>query len=83
MHGRRYATRAQARSEVFSYVETLYNPRRRHSTLGYVSPREFPLRGEGALTRVQVSDRRARARAREVPHVPGRGKLYALTVGVH
>ena len=41
---RRYATRAQARSEVFSYIETFYNPRRRHSSLGYVSPREFERR---------------------------------------
>jgi putative transposase len=44
VNGRRYATRAQARSEVFSYVETFYNPRRRHSSLGYVSPREFERR---------------------------------------
>ena len=41
---RRYATRAQARSDVFSYIETFYNPRRRHSSLGYVSPREFERR---------------------------------------
>lgn len=41
---RRYATRAQARSDVFSYIETFYNPRRRHSSLGYVSPREFDRR---------------------------------------
>jgi hypothetical protein len=32
---------------------------------------------------VRVSHRRARARACEAPHAPGRGKLYALTVGVH
>jgi putative transposase len=36
--------RAQARSDVFSYIETFYNPRRRHSSLGYVSPREFERR---------------------------------------
>ena len=41
---RRYLTRAQARSDVFSYVETFYNPRRRHSSLGYLSPREFERR---------------------------------------
>jgi putative transposase len=40
----RYATRAQARSDVFSYIEAFYNPRRRHSSLGYVSPREFERR---------------------------------------
>jgi putative transposase len=44
VHGRRYATRAQARSDVFAYIATFYNPSRRHSSLGYVSPREFERR---------------------------------------
>jgi len=26
---------------VFDYIERFYNPRRRHSTLGYLSPVEF------------------------------------------
>ncbi|WP_292442672.1 IS3 family transposase [Methylibium sp.] len=33
-------TRA-GRSDVFDYIERFYNPTRRHSTLGYVSPIEF------------------------------------------
>lgn len=36
-----YRTRAQARADVFDYVERFYNPMRRHSTLKYVSPMEF------------------------------------------
>lgn len=44
VNGRRYATREQARSDIFSYVETFYNPCRLHSSLGYVSPREFERR---------------------------------------
>ncbi len=36
-----YRTRAQARADVFDYIERFYNPVRRHSTLGYVSPIEF------------------------------------------
>jgi putative transposase len=32
----RWNTRAQARSEVFEYIEIFYNRRRRHSALGYV-----------------------------------------------
>ena len=36
-----YRTREQARSDVFDYIERFYNPTRRHSTLGYVSPIEF------------------------------------------
>jgi len=36
-----YRTRDEARAEVFDYIERFYNPRRRHSTIGYVSPVQF------------------------------------------
>ena len=36
-----YRTRDQARADVFDYIERFYNPRRRHSTNGYLSPMEF------------------------------------------
>lgn len=36
-----YRTRDQAKADVFDYIECFYNPRRRHSTLGYLSPVEF------------------------------------------
>jgi putative transposase len=36
-----YRTRNQARAEVFDYIERFYNPTRRHSTLGYLSPIDF------------------------------------------
>jgi len=26
---------------VFDYIERFYNPKRRHSTIGYLSPMEF------------------------------------------
>jgi putative transposase len=38
---RTYRTRDEARADVFDYIERFYNPRRRHSKLGYVSPMEF------------------------------------------
>jgi putative transposase len=41
IHHRRYSTRAQARSDIFAYIEGFYNTRRRHSSLGYLSPNEF------------------------------------------
>jgi transposase InsO family protein len=41
IHLAAYATRAEARTAIFEYVETFYNRRRSHSTLGYVSPAEF------------------------------------------
>jgi hypothetical protein len=34
----RWATRSEARQAIFRYIETWYNLRRRHSTLGYCSP---------------------------------------------
>ena len=39
--GKTYRTRDQARADVFDYIERFYNPRRRHSTLGYLSPVDF------------------------------------------
>ena len=36
-----YRTRNQAKADVFDYIERFYNPKRRHSTLGYLSPVEF------------------------------------------
>jgi putative transposase len=39
-----YRTRDQARADVFDYIERFYNPRRRHSTIGYLSPMEFEQR---------------------------------------
>ena len=36
-----WPTRAEARTAIFEYIEGWYNPRRRHSTLGYLSPIEF------------------------------------------
>lgn len=35
------ATRAEARSMIFDYIETFYNPVRRHSALGFISPVAF------------------------------------------
>jgi putative transposase len=36
-----YRTRDAAHADVFEYIERLYNPRRRHSKLGYLSPMAF------------------------------------------
>ena len=41
VHSARYATREQAEADLFEYVAVFYNRRRRHSTLGYVSPTQF------------------------------------------
>jgi putative transposase len=36
-----WPTRAEARRAIFRYIETWYNRRRRHSSLGYLSPAEY------------------------------------------
>lgn len=41
VHGTRYATRDEAKADLFNYIEPFYNRRRRHSTLGYQSPTQF------------------------------------------
>ena len=40
----RFETRREARREIFSWIEGWYNTHRRHSGLGYISPREFERR---------------------------------------
>jgi putative transposase len=36
-----YRTRNDAGADVFDYIERFYNPKRRHSTPGYLSPNDF------------------------------------------
>ncbi len=38
-----YRTRDDAKADVFDYIERFYNPRRRHSTLGDLSPKSPPV----------------------------------------
>jgi putative transposase len=40
----RFATREQARTRIFWYIECFYNTRRRHSSLGYLSPTDYEQR---------------------------------------
>jgi putative transposase len=40
----RFATQAEARMAVFAFIEGFYNPRRRHSSIGYLSPVEYERR---------------------------------------
>jgi len=43
--GESFATRAEARTELFEYIEVFYNRLRRHSSLGYLSPAEYERAG--------------------------------------
>ena len=44
----RYRTQAEAKMAVFDFIEGFYNPRRRHSALGQISPVNFERRREAA-----------------------------------
>jgi putative transposase len=51
VHDATWETRTTARTELFDYIERFYNGQRRHSALGYLSPRGFEQRRQqGALT---------------------------------
>lgn len=41
IHRRHFATRAEASTAIFDYVETFYNRCRMHSALGYQSPLDY------------------------------------------
>ena len=42
--GEHFASCGEAKMELFDYIEVFYNQRRRHSTLGQISPAEFERR---------------------------------------
>jgi putative transposase len=48
VHEADWATRVEARTAIFEYLEVFYNRRRRHSSIGYVSPVAFELSYEQA-----------------------------------
>ena len=47
-----YATRQEARSDVFSYIEMFYNPIRRHSSADGLSPVEYERRNSVRLAAI-------------------------------
>lgn len=45
VHHQNYKTRSEACKDIFGYIAGFYNPVRRHSTLGFVSPNQFEVNG--------------------------------------
>jgi putative transposase len=53
---RTYRTRDEARRDLFTFIEGWYNPHRRHSSLGQISPAEFERRhGAGVPARTETA----------------------------
>ena len=71
---RRFQSQAEAQVAVFNFIEGWYNPRRRHSSLGYHSPSNFErcYRETNAVPR-PVTHRQSRPRAKEAPSAPACG----------
>jgi putative transposase len=44
----RFKTQAEARRAVFEFIEGFYNPRRRHSSIGYLSPIDYERQHQAA-----------------------------------
>ena len=49
-----FRTREEARTKIFDFIETFYNPQRRHSALDYASPEEYERRWDAAATSTSV-----------------------------
>jgi putative transposase len=46
---RKFQTKAEARMAIFEFIEGWYNPGRRHSALGYLSPIDYERRALAGL----------------------------------
>lgn len=46
--GERFESHGEAKMELFDYIEVFYNQKRRHSTLGQISPAEYERRSHAA-----------------------------------
>ena len=72
---RRFSTKAEARMAIFEFIEGWYNPTRRHSSLGRISPIEFERRHSMNHERA-VTHRPARSVAYQAPaHGPVDNRL--------
>jgi putative transposase len=52
MRGKRYSDFEEAKKDIFKYVEMFYNRKRRHASLGYVSPADYEATSENGRKQV-------------------------------
>ena len=55
VHRSHFSTRSEAQSAVFAWIEVWYNRKRRHSSLGYLSPEVFEQRYQQQQQQVRVA----------------------------
>ena len=55
IHGRSWPTKAELRTEVFEYIEVFFNRRRRHSTLGFLSPAQFETTTHREIEKIELA----------------------------
>jgi transposase InsO family protein len=55
VHHERFATRTEAKTKIFEYIEVFYNRQRRHSALGSLSPVEYESAGGGTQSTQEQS----------------------------
>ncbi len=76
-----YATREEARQTIFEYIEVFYNRKRRHSTLGYMTPTTFEanvMAPTGSSSTATVTALRAVVRQPQNPRLRTRQKPAIL-----
>ena len=49
----RFESCGDAKMQLFDYIEVFYNQRRRHSTIGYLSPAEFERQSSNGVARLE------------------------------
>jgi integrase-like protein len=64
----RFDSCGDAKMELFDYIEAFYNQRRRHSTLGQISPAEFERRATKNEEDVDPMETRPERGFPQIPH---------------
>jgi putative transposase len=64
----RFASFGEGKMELFDYIEVFYNQRRRHSTLGQISPAEFERRAHAIKEGVDPMENRKERGFPQAPH---------------
>jgi hypothetical protein len=64
----RFASFGDAKMELFDFIEVFYNQRRRHSTLGQISPAEFERRATATKEGVDPMENRKERGFTQAPH---------------